>query len=171
LEKIVFTGPESSGKTWLATYFSKKYNLTLIPEYSRIYLNGHGPVYSFEDLKTIALGQIQMEKDYSSISTNPVLMDTDLITLKIWSEFKFGICDSLILDQVQSIKNRYYLLCKPDIPWKADVQRENQNDRDLLFKIYENELQSLNLSYTVIEGDFDYRLELANHHINQILHK
>ena len=73
------------------------------------------------------------------------LLDTDLITLKIWSEYKYGRCDKWILTQIekQKTEKRFYLLCQPDIPWQADKQRENPNDREELFEIYKQELDDL----------------------------
>ena len=40
------------------------------------------------------------------------VLDTDLITIKIWSEYKFGNCDTWILDKIEEQKNenRFYLL-------------------------------------------------------------
>ena len=43
-----------------------------------------------EDLKKIAIKQNQIEKDNGS---EKIIVDTDLLTIKIWSEFKYGSCD------------------------------------------------------------------------------
>ena len=83
------------------------------------------------------------------------LLDTDLITIKIWSEYKYGKCDKWILEQIkkQKSENRFYLLCKPDIPWRSDTQRENPNNRDELFNIYKDLLDSLGCLYFIVEGN------------------
>jgi nicotinamide riboside kinase len=82
------------------------------------------------------------------------LLDTDLITLKIWSEYKYDSCDSWILTQIeqQKSKKRFYLLCNPDIPCEADSQRENPKKRKEIFKIYKKEIVRLNQDYFIVEG-------------------
>ena len=148
LHKIIITGPESSGKTTLCNALSKHFNLPFSKEYAREYLEKLNSNYTQDDLLKIAKGQLQTENGLQ-------LLDTDLITLKIWSEYKYGSCDNWILTQIekQKIENRFYLICKPDIPWQADKQRENPNDREELFKIYKQELDDLGHKYFIVKGE------------------
>ena len=147
LLKIIVIGPESSGKTTLCNALSKHFNLPFSKEYAREYLEKLNSNYTQDDLLKIAKGQLQTENGLQ-------LLDTDLITLKIWSEYKFGSCDNWILTQIekQKTENRFYLLCSPDIPWQADKQRENPNDREELFKIYKQELDDLEHTYFIVDG-------------------
>ena len=146
--KIIVTGPESSGKTTLCKALSKHFNLLFSKEYAREYLEKLNSNYNQDDLLKIAKEQLQAENGMQ-------LLDTDLITIKIWSEYKYESCDSWILAQIEKQKseNRFYLLCKPDIPWEADPQRENQNEREELFEIYKKETESLGHNYFVVEGE------------------
>ena len=148
LHKIIITGPESSGKTTLCNALSKHFNLPFSKEYAREYLNTLKRDYNPDDLLKIAKGQLQTENGLQ-------ILDTDLITLKIWSEYKYGSCDKWILTQIEKQKseNRFYLLCSPDIPWQADKQRENPNDREELFEIYKQELDDLEHNYFIVEGE------------------
>ncbi|HJN64556.1 MAG TPA: ATP-binding protein [Flavobacteriales bacterium] len=145
--KIIVTGPESSGKTTLCKALSEHFKIPSTEEYAREYLNNLGREYKEEDLIEIAKGQLQSE-------TNSQLLDTDLITIKIWSEYKYGKSDKWILEQIEKQKseNRYYLLCRPDIPWEADPLRESPLNRDELFKIYKREIEELGHDYLIIEG-------------------
>ena len=147
MDKIILTGPESSGKTTLCNYIASHFKLSQSKEYAREYLKKKGKEYIQEDLLKIAKRQLNSEK------VNTVL-DTDLITIKIWSEYKFGNCDNWILDKIEEQKNeiRFYLLCKPDIPWESDPLRENPNDRMKLFEIYKMELENLGHKYHIVEG-------------------
>ena len=145
--KIIITGPESSGKTTLRKELSKHFNFPFSKEYARGYLDELDRDYIIDDLLTIAKGQLQSE-----ISSQ--LLDTDLITIKIWSEYKYGSCDKWIIDKIekQKTEKRFYLLCNPDIDWHADNQRENPNDRVEIFKIYKQELENLGHDYFIVEG-------------------
>ena len=145
--KIIITGPESSGKTTLCDQLSNHFDIPLSKEFARFYIDNLNRSYIIGDLLYIAKEQLQSE-------LNSQLLDTDLITIKIWSEYKYGKCDNWILDQIekQKTEKRFYILCKPDIPWKPDKQRENPNERERLFKIYKQELESLGHIYFVIKG-------------------
>ena len=147
MPKIIVTGPESSGKTTLCNALSKHFNLPFSKEYAREYLDVLNRDYNQDDLLKIAKGQLKSEQ-------NTQLLDTDLITIKIWSKYKYGSCDKWILSQIEKQKseNRFYLLCKPDIPWEPDPQRENPNDRKKLFEIYKKEIESLGHDYFIVEG-------------------
>ena len=148
LLKIIVTGPESSGKTTLCNALSKHFNLPFSKEYAREYLNTLKRDYNPDDLLKIAKGQLQTENRLQ-------LLDTDLITLKIWSEYKYGSCDDWITSQIEKQKQekRFYLLCKPDILWINDPQRENPDNREELFKIYKQELENLDHNYFIVEGE------------------
>ena len=145
--KIIITGPESSGKTTICKALSKHFNIPFAKEFARSYIDNLDRVYSIDDLLCIAKSQLKSELKYQ-------LLDTDLITIKIWSEYKYGRCDKWILDQIekQKTEKRFYLLCKPDITWHPDKQRENPNDRAAIFKVYKQELESLRHIYFVIKG-------------------
>ncbi|MBJ10690.1 MAG: ATPase [Flavobacteriales bacterium] len=158
VKHIVITGPESSGKTTLTKAIAKALNTDYTEEYAREYLNSNTS-YKQEDLLLIAQGQLQKEK----ANANPIAIhDTDLITIKIWSEYKYNQCDPWILEQIeqQKSKNRIYLLCKPDIPWEADPLRENPSNRAELFKIYKKELEYLGHDYFVVDERVRLQLKI-----------
>ena len=89
------------------------------------------------------------------VQINPFFSAVHDYINKIWSEYKYGKCDKWIIEQIekQKTENRFYLLCKPDIPWKADSLRENPINREELFEIYKEELEKLKHNYVIIEGE------------------
>lgn len=148
---LIVTGPESSGKTTLCQGLAHHFNTSFTEEYARTYLEKRQGRYSRQDLLPIAMGQLQKEKNNSN---SLAIHDTDLLTIKIWSEYKYSFCDPWIKQQIEKQKeqNRLYLLCKADIPWQADPLREHPNNRTELFNIYLKELHKLDLNYHIIEG-------------------
>ena len=146
--KIIVIGPESSGKTTLCKSLSNHFKIPFSKEYAREYLEKLGEDYSQEDLIKIAKEQLKSEQ-------NTQLLDTDLITIKIWSHYKYGSCDKWILEQIknQKTKKRFYLLCKPDIAWEEDPLRENSKNRMELFDLYKKELKNLSHDYYIVEGE------------------
>jgi len=163
--KLAITGPESSGKTTLAKKLAEKYTAQWIPEFARNYLLEKNGEYSQIDLDTIAIGQI---KSWENNDSPLLFCDTELLVLKIWSEFKYQNCSSIILDQLEKQKFDHYFLCFPDIPWEKDSLRENPNDRETLFNLYHNELKKNNLPFTIISGDLENRIKTCEEIIKRL---
>ena len=161
--KIIVTGPECSGKTTLCKALSGHFKIPYSEEFARGFLDQLGRNYKKDDLLKIAKGQLNSEK-------NTQLLDTDLITIKIWSKYKYRNCDKWILTQIEKQKseNRYYLLCSPDLPWQAEAQRENPHNRNELLKMYSAELSNLEHPFFFIEGQGSKRLKNAIKIVNEI---
>ena len=121
--------------------FIYHFKSNIISEYARDFINNLTTNYNQGDLLKIAKVQLSAE----NINGDILFCDTDLITIKIWSLFKYNTCNNWIVNQIEKQKreHRFYLLCKPDIPWQADSQRENQNNRKKLFRLYKKELIKL----------------------------
>src|SRR5665213_2884464 len=148
IKKIVVIGPESTGKSTLCEKLAEHYNTLWVPEYAREYLEKNGTEYSYEDLLTIAKGQIELEERVSGIGYqvsgksnqlsaisnqqnspfpihhSPVFIDTDMYVMKVWCEFVFNRCHNWILNRIAERKYDLYLLCDVDLPWVKDALRE-----------------------------------------------
>ena len=161
MKKIVFTGPESTGKSTLSNQVASYFNTPYVEEYARGFIDDLDRNYLQEDLTEIAKGQLQLEENLKSKVSNLLVCDTDLLTIKIWSEFKYGKCDEWIIDELKNNLPDYYLLCSPDIDWEEDEQREHANEREKLFEIYITEIINLEVPFDVITGDGEERLELV----------
>ena len=152
VKTIVITGPESSGKTTLTARLAAHFYTHWVSEYARTYIDNLGRPYGERDLLEIAKGQEETENKIINISEGFVFLDTSLEVIKIWSEYKYGRCHPWIMDQLEKRKHNLYLLCQPDLPWQPDPQRENPNDRDELYKLYQQELTRLNANFFSVEG-------------------
>jgi nicotinamide riboside kinase len=184
--KIILTGPESCGKTTLARQLAEHFDVPLVEEYVREYFEKkQTPQYKEADLKEIAIGQIAAEKKAENMLFKQFarkkhanknlffICDTDVLTIKIWSEEKYGHCDEWIIEQVQMPDSptlqtsnfklqTLYLLCSPEgIAWEADPLRENPNDRERLFEVYEKELILYEKDYKVLRGGISERFEIV----------
>lgn len=161
MQKIVLTGPESTGKTTLAGQLSAHFGTVWVPEFARQYLDGLGRPYAQDDLLEIARGQVALEEEMAGQSDGLLFLDTSLEVLKIWSELRYGHCHPWILEQVQQRQADHYLLCLPDLPWASDPQRENPNDRAVLLEIYRRELTTLGADFTEVNGQGGERFQNA----------
>ena len=157
-KRIAITGPECSGKTTLAETLHEHLGGTLVLEFARRYLDKTGGRYEQEDLDAIALGQM---RQWMATHQHPIISDTEMSTLKIWSLEKYGSCSDLIQTFYDKQQFDLYILCRPDIAWVADPLRENPNDRDLLFKKYLTELESSDREFIIWEGERNIDLLLS----------
>lgn len=154
--RIAVTGPESTGKTSLALLLSERLEAVYIPEFARNYLMEREGIYEESDLVHIASGQLNLWLTHEKA---PVLIsDTEMIVMKIWSEFKYGNVDPFILEALSSQQFDHYFLCYPDIPWEEDPLREHPEQRMELYDLYLKELQDRNLPFTIVKGDLNQRL-------------
>jgi nicotinamide riboside kinase len=156
--KIVFTGPECSGKTTLAQLISHKYNLKLIPEVARAYLDMRMNVYDESSLYEIASLQ-QGEENDGIQKHKSICCDTDLLTIIIWQNEKYGNLDQNFFNNWRKSKVDMFFLCTPDFPWEYDPQRENPDDRHRLFNIYLDFLNQSDHPFCVLEGPLNQRIE------------
>ena len=62
IKKIVAIGPESTGKSTLCSQLAEHYQTVWCAEYAREYLEKNGKEYNYDDLLTIAKGQIDLEQ-------------------------------------------------------------------------------------------------------------
>ena len=157
--RFAITGPESSGKTTLAKELALRNDGVWIPEFAREYLENLPYDYQLEDLDKIALGQLTLwEKSNDKILT---FFDTEMLVMKIWSEFKYNSCSAFILTALKNQTFDHYFLCRPDIEWEEDPLREHPEKREELFELYLNELIERKLPFTLVEGDLENRIRVC----------
>ena len=143
----VVTGPESCGKSTLSHALGKRFGVPVIPEAARHYLASNR--YESSDLLAIAGLQSEWERiDYRDFA----VADTDLQVIYIWWQERFGPAPSVLAQAYAEQSMRHYLLCAPDLDWHEDTLRENPEDRERLFRLYEEDLRRRELSYDVIRG-------------------
>ena len=102
IQKIVVLGLESTGKSSLCAALAAHYQTIWTPEYARQFLAEHGTKYSYDDLLTIAKGQIKNEDisiellgqknadNQDQATTNKLILDTDMYVMKVWCEYVFN---------------------------------------------------------------------------------
>ncbi len=169
IKRIAITGPESTGKSTLASSLSGYYHEPWVEEYARLYLKDIRLEYTFEDIELIARGQWERENLAASKASELLFCDTDFTVARIWSEVVFGRCSDWVNQMFHSSVYSLYLLCAPDLPWQPDPLRQNPYDRDDLFSRYKQALTSINVNFCVVSGSDESRMEKAVSFVNQFL--
>jgi NadR type nicotinamide-nucleotide adenylyltransferase len=185
IQKIVVLGPESTGKSSLCAAIAAHYQTIWTPEYARQFLAEHGTKYSYDDLLTIAKGQIKNEDisiellgqknadNQDQATTNKLILDTDMYVMKVWCEYVFNNCHHYILEQINQRSYDLYLLCDIDLPWAADEMREypEAGPRLELFTLYKDLLINQKTPWGIVSGTGNQRTKNAIQLIDQLLPK
>lgn len=171
--KIAIIGPESTGKTTLAEGLSAYYDLPVVWEFAREYLEESGGKYEEDDLLTIAKGQVELEKRIERNCNSLLICDTTLLSIKIWADFKYGRCHPWIDEQVERSVYHKYFLMDTDVPWAIDPLRENPDpgERKVLFEMHRDLLTNSKADYEVLSGGETQRLTAALTSIENMLKK
>jgi NadR type nicotinamide-nucleotide adenylyltransferase len=179
LQKIVVLGPESTGKSTLLEALAKHYGVVDCKEYARQYLHENGTKYNFEDLLTIAKGQLTLEQAaiqkaeqlFIEQSKNKIVIDTNMYVMKVWCEYVFNNCHTYILDEINNRNYDLYLLCDIDLAWTPDEMREypDEKPRQELFAIYKDILINQNTAWGIVSGAGDERTQNAIKLIDKVL--
>ncbi|MFT3949593.1 MAG: AAA family ATPase [Agriterribacter sp.] len=180
IKKVVIIGPESTGKSVLCDKLAEYYDTIWCREYAREYLLEYGTDYSYDDLLTIAKGQLRLEdiatgnvsrmKEEDSNASSLLFIDTNMYVMKVWCEFVFNNCHEWIIEQIINRKYDLYLLCNTDLPWVKDELREypDLETRERLYNIYKDIMINQDVPWVDISGDYNERFEKAKEAVNKI---
>jgi nicotinamide riboside kinase len=154
--KIICTGPESTGKSTLSEYLANVLKSLWVPEFARTYLTHLGRAYQATDLTHILRGQYAWEHWYEQNLQpgQPLICDTDWTVVYVWKKYVFN---AVFQPPLEDLKDRFYLLCAPDLPWEPDPLREHPDARDVLFQAYTKLLDDIGAEYRVVSGSLEER--------------
>ena len=169
--RITITGTESTGKSTLSERLSLHYKTTYVPDYSRYYIDQLNHPYNEIDVLSIARGIIEQEDNMSHRANRIIFSDNDLINIKIWLQYYKWQVPNWLENEIIKRKSDLYLLCDIDLPWIADNQRKNANDRIELFSKFGEELSFYRTNFKYVTGSLHERTELAIAHIDTYLNR
>lgn len=159
---IAITGPESTGKSWLAHALARHYGCDWVAEYAREYLNALSRPYTLDDVLRISIRQQKEIDQAMKVSRGRFLfLDTELTVTKVWCTYKYGHCPAWINKKQGEQEMDLYLLTDIDLPWQPDPLREHPDKRQKLFELYRAELDQRGWPYEIVAGKEQTRLENA----------
>jgi len=166
--RIAVIGPESTGKSHLSKYLSKQFNCPVIEEYAREYLSKLNRPYTFQDVEKIALEQMKQEDIIVQSKPEIIIVDTELIVIKIWMEHKWSKTPLWLEEKINERKYDLYLLCNTDLGWEYDPLRENPDSGDYFFNLFHQELITRKVNFEIISGNENERVATAIQLVNKI---
>ena len=161
MKTICLLGPESTGKSTLATQLAAHLGCEIVPEYGRAYCEEHGIDSSMHDLVIIAQRTMAMIASARARARDWLIVDTDPVMTAVWAEMMHGRQDAWFarFDDYADL----YLLLDIDLPWVDDGLRfyGDATDRRRFFELSRGELERRQLDWSLVSGEGDARFDAA----------
>ena len=169
--RVCLFGPESTGKSTLATRLATRYETLHVTEYVRGFLDATGSAGTADDVPWIARGQRAAEIATARQVDRLLICDTNLATVMLWSDILFGSAPSWLRDEVMQQRFELWLLTDIDVPFEPDPQRcfPHDDDRRRLMRECRALLARLGIEPVLLTGGIDARVAAASAAIDRVL--
>ncbi|MHB2060671.1 AAA family ATPase [Pseudomonas monsensis] len=157
MKVVVLTGPESTGKSWLAAGLQQQFGGVRVDEYVRWFIEQNPRDTRLSDIPQIARGQLQWEDQARAQRPSLLILDTHLLSNILWSQTLFGDCPDWLEPELLARHYDLHLLFSPEhIDWTDDGQRcqPDLGQRLAFYQATHNWLQTHHQRYQVIQGDW-----------------
>lgn len=162
IQKVLFMGAPSTGKTTLARALAEKYRTQWMPEYGRDYWEKHHKDrrLSPEQLVEIAEGHLQREDDLLPDSNRYLFVDTNAITTYLFARYYHGSALPRLEELAREAETRYdqVFLCGTDIPYDNTWCRSGGTNRDDMHRWTLEELENRKIPHTLLPPNLNDRI-------------
>jgi len=164
MKVLVLTGPESSGKSWLAAQIQARFGGVVVGEYVRHFIDEQQRDTCYADIAEIARGQLAWEDAARAARPPLLILDTHLLSNMLWSQCLFGDCPQWLEAELLARHYDQHLLLDPaGVPWVEDGQRCQPQlaERQAFRQACRDWLQSNGQRFCELSGDWDERCQAA----------
>lgn len=172
MKVLVMTGPESSGKSWLAAHIKTRFGGVLVGEYVRHFIDQQQRDTCYADIPVIAQGQLAWEDQARAQAPELLILDTHLLSNMLWSRTLFGDCPDWLEQALSARHYDLHLLLSPEgVEWVGDGQRCQPSlpERQAFFDASRQWLDAHEQRYEVIDGSWSYRRDTAFKAVRRLL--
>ena len=165
MTSICLHGPESTGKSTLATRLGAHFGCEVVPEYGRAYCEANGTDITMAALVHIAETQAAMNASATrrmrDNGNGIVVFDTDPLITAVWARMMFGTADPWFARHRPAAD--LYLLLDIDLPFVDDGLRvySQAAQRQHFFDLCRAELDAHAVRFALVQGQGDARFAAA----------
>ncbi|KZZ19038.1 hypothetical protein A3752_15790, partial [Oleiphilus sp. HI0081] len=157
VQKIVFLGAESTGKSKLSRLLSEQFNEPLVEEYGRDLWEEKNGDLTPEDLIDICITQTHKEDLAQRQARRYIFCDTSPVTTLCYSHALFKQrCN--IISAFAERPYHHVFLCEPDFPLVQDGTRKDEDFRFWQHSWYLEELTKCNVAFEILGGSLESRM-------------
>lgn len=172
MKVLVLTGPESTGKSWLAQRLLRTFGGVMVGEYVRHYIEQTQRDTTLADIPAIARGQLDWEDAARIQAPHLLILDTHLLSNMLWSHTLFGDCPAWLEDALLARDYHQHLLLSPEgIEWHGDGQRcqPDLSERMDFFQACRSWLVQRDQPFVEVSGGWTERERQAIAHTRALL--
>jgi HTH-type transcriptional regulator, transcriptional repressor of NAD biosynthesis genes len=160
VQKVVFLGAESTGKSTLTERMALEYDTRFVAEFGReVWVQKNGQL-ELSDYVDIAHRHREMEDAALLESKRFLFVDTNAITTMFLGYAYEGEGASELTALARDAQTRYHhvFLCDTDIPFEQDGWRDNDFWRRRAQGLIRYDLEVRGVPYTLVSGDLEARV-------------
>lgn len=172
MKVLVLTGPESSGKSWLAEEIQQQFGGVLVGEYVRQFIDEVQRDTVYADIDVIAHEQLAWEDAARGLQPALLILDTHLLSNILWSRALFNDCPGWLESALSHRHYDLHLLLSPEgVEWIGDGQRcqPDLSERQAFFEASQQWLVDHGQNFEVIGGSWSYRSERVLQRVAQLI--
>ena len=160
VERVVFLGAESTGKTTLTGRMAEELGTVAVAEYGREHYERRGGRLTLDDYVEIAVEHRRREDEAILRADRYLFVDTNAVTTMFFSHYYDRDSRPALRALATECRTRYrhHIVCDDDVAFEQDGWRDNEVWRARMQGMVLHDLAVREIPYVIVRGDLRSRV-------------